>query len=113
MELSIVIPAYNEEKYIGAAIESVQKYGNGVCKEIIVVDNASTDRTVQIANGYPGVRVVSESKKGTGHARERGFRESTGDVICFIDADTRLRPASTRRVARALGDSLVGCISGP
>ncbi|HVW71725.1 MAG TPA: glycosyltransferase [Candidatus Paceibacterota bacterium] len=113
MELSIVIPAYNEAKYIGATIESVIKHGNGVCKEIIVVDNGSSDSTSAVAAAYPNVKVVREEQKGTSHARERGFREASGDVIGFIDADTRLRPGWTRRVARRFEDPTVACISGP
>lgn len=88
--VSLVIPAYNEEKYIGACLDSVFKNDPERFLEITVVDNASSDRTSEIALQYKGVRVVQEKTKGVQHARQRGFKESTGDIIAFIDADTRM-----------------------
>lgn len=85
MKISIVIPAYNEEASIGKTIEAVlaQDYKNF---EVIVVDNASTDKTSEIAGKYP-VKLVKEPKKGLLHARERGRLEATGEIIANIDAD--------------------------
>lgn len=89
MRISLVIPAYNEESYLGDCLRSalaqvVHFY------EIIVVDNASTDRTAQIARQFPGVRVVREAKRGIVHARNAGFNAARGDIIARIDADTVL-----------------------
>ncbi len=92
MRLSLIIPAYNEEHYIGACLDSVLKYAKDGIDEIIVVDNASTDRTPEIAASRPGVKVVHEAKKGLPAARERGRQEATGDLIGYIDADCRLHP---------------------
>ncbi|NOZ82137.1 MAG: glycosyltransferase [Candidatus Micrarchaeota archaeon] len=85
--VSVVIPAFNEEKYIEKTLRSVvgQNYTR---TEIIVVDNGSTDRTSEIAKKY--ARVVRERKRGISIARNTGFRHSRGDIVLFLDADTRL-----------------------
>lgn len=90
MKLSLIIPAYNEEKYIGACLEHALKNSNGKFSEIIVIDNASTDRTKEVAEKYPSVRVIREDQKGLTKARQRGFVESTGDILAYIDADTHM-----------------------
>ncbi|MDO8183800.1 MAG: glycosyltransferase family A protein [bacterium] len=90
--ISLIIPAYNEEKYLGACLESALKNGADNFEEIIVVDNASTDNTTQIAQNYLGVKVVKEEKKGLTKARERGFKEARGEILAYIDADTKMPP---------------------
>lgn len=90
MTISVVIPAHNEEAYIAACIESVLAHVTADVLEIVVVCNACTDRTAEIAAGYPGVRVVREPRQGTGFARQRGADETTGELIAFLDADTRI-----------------------
>lgn len=87
MKISLVIPAFNEEKYLGACLEHVVKNGSKLF-EVIVVDNASTDATASIAKSFPNVRVVSEPSKGLTKARQKGLEEAQGDVIAYIDADT-------------------------
>lgn len=89
-KISLVICAYNEEKYIGKCLDSVIKNSSGKFHEIIVVDNISTDHTKEIAEKIPGVMVVEEFKKGPNHARQKGFEVATGDILAFIDADTRM-----------------------
>ena len=90
MDISLIIPAHNEEKWIGQCLEMAIKNGKGKFKEIIVVDNASTDRTAEIARSYPGVQVVTEMRKGTGHARQTGTEQSTGEILAYVDADTHI-----------------------
>jgi glycosyltransferase involved in cell wall biosynthesis len=93
MKLSFIIPAYNEEKYIGKCLESVLKETAkkpGLDFEIIVVNNASTDKTKKIASSFPNVKVVDEFKKGLMQARHTGFLHSTGDLIANIDSDVIL-----------------------
>lgn len=112
--ISVIIPAYNEEKYIAACLESVVTYApDNVC-EIIVVDNASTDSTSQIAASFPGVTVVHEPKKGLTAARQCGFQSSTGDLLAFVDADSRVHKGWFERINKefAKDDTLV-CLSGP
>jgi glycosyltransferase involved in cell wall biosynthesis len=88
MKLSIIIPAYNEEKLIGRCLTSILEAEIPVGYEIIVVNNASTDRTKEIAQSFPGVRVVDEPNKGLTKARQAGFAASGGEVLVYFDADT-------------------------
>jgi len=88
MKISLIIPAYNEEKYIGQCLEHAIKNSDKEYSEIIVVDNASTDSTEEIAARFSGVRVVREEEKGLTRARQRGFVEARGDLLAYIDADT-------------------------
>lgn len=87
MDISLVIPAHNEEKYIGACLESVLKNAPGKFRDIIVVDNASSDKTAAVAGGYPGVRVVREDRKGTGFARQTGLETVATTYVAYTDAD--------------------------
>lgn len=90
MKLSIVIPAYNEEGYIGKCLESVvaAKIASAYQVEIIAVNNASVDRTRDIILSFPDVKLVDEPRKGLPQARQSGFEATTGELIANIDADT-------------------------
>jgi len=92
MKLSIVIPAYNEEQYLGrcleAAFREIKKTKYDV--EVIVVDNASTDRTSEIAKSFSDVKLVYESKKGLSQARNSGYLASTGEIIANVDSDSEI-----------------------
>lgn len=116
MKLSFVIPAYNEEKYIGDCLASIQKemQGKDYGIEIIVVDNASTDRTAEVAGGFPGVRVVHESRKGLTRARQKGLEEAEGEFLAYLDADTRLPHEWFGIIEKKLfDDKSIACYSGP
>lgn len=86
--ISLVIPALNEEKYLGKTLESLQNqdYKNF---EVIVVDNSSTDKTAKIAKNF-GAKVVFEPKKRVAFARQTGFAKAKGEIIATTDADTIL-----------------------
>lgn len=86
MNISVVIPAFNEEKRIAACLKSIasQTYKP---YEVIVVDNNSTDKTVQIAKDL-GVMVIVEKQQGVTYARNCGFNSAKGEVIARTDADT-------------------------
>lgn len=91
IRLSFVIPAHNEERYIGKCLASVLAETKGVPGiEIVVVDNASTDTTQAIAKTYEGVAVVYEPVKGLPRTRQTGYEHSHGALIANIDADTML-----------------------
>jgi len=92
LKLSFVIPAYNEELYLGKCLDSMVREIARTRRdaEIIVVNNASTDRTGAIAASYPSVIVVDEPRKGIVRARDAGYRAAKGDLIANIDADNML-----------------------
>jgi glycosyltransferase involved in cell wall biosynthesis len=116
VKLSVVIPAHNEEKYIGRCLKSILREGarSGHDVEIVVVNNASTDGTSEVASRFPGVRVVDEPRKGLSMARHRGYLESTGDIIANVDADCMMPPGyidfALRKFAR---DGKLACLTGP
>jgi glycosyltransferase involved in cell wall biosynthesis len=92
--ISFVIPAHNEEGYLSECLESVMAQTQNISKkiEIIVVNNASTDKTKEIAEGFAEVTVIDEPRKGTGFARQAGFLQASAELIANIDADTILPP---------------------
>ncbi len=88
--ISVVIPAFNEEKYIENCLASLKKQTFNDF-EIIVVDNNCTDKTAEIAKSF-GARVIKEKKQGMIPARERGFKEAKAEIIARTDADTVVTP---------------------
>jgi glycosyltransferase involved in cell wall biosynthesis len=104
--LSIVIPAYNEATFIGELLQrivAVDTESLGFPKEIIVVDDGSTDRTGEIARSFPGVRVLTQAaNEGKGRAVRRGIGESRGDYILIQDADLEYNPNDYPRLLTAL-----------
>jgi glycosyltransferase involved in cell wall biosynthesis len=115
MKISIIIPAYNEESIIGQCLNSVTKADKPSCElEILVVNNASTDRTEEIARSFSGVKVVTETQKGLTKARECGNRSSQGDVLMYIDADTKIPAHLIRYVEQKfMEDPNLVAMSGP
>jgi len=116
MRLSFVIPAYNEEKYIGDCLKTIiDQKNNATCEvEIIVVNNASSDRTADIVSKYPDVKLVNEPRKGIVHARRAGYLASTGDLIAHVDSDSRLTPNWINQVVDAFSkDEKLIAFSGP
>lgn len=114
LKISLIIPAYNEEKYIGSCLEHALKNSDGKFFEIIVIDNASTDRTGEIAKSFHNIRVVREENKGLTKARQRGFVESSGNILANIDADTRLPRGWVDQIIKEFKkDKNLVCLSGP
>lgn len=91
--VSILIPVYNAEQWLAEALESTlaQTWQN---KEIIVVNDGSTDSTLAVARQFKsyGVQVISQENKGASAARNCAFREAEGDFIQYLDADDLLAP---------------------
>jgi glycosyltransferase involved in cell wall biosynthesis len=120
MRLSFVVPAYNEEAYLPACLESILNQidpatsglASDAC-EIIVVNNASTDRTREVALRYPGVTVVDEPRKGLTFARQAGFAASTGDLIANVDSDSRLTPGWVAKVLATFAEAEANRASHP
>lgn len=100
--VSIVIPCYNQGRYLGEAIESArnQRHSN---VEVMVVDDGSTDDAAPVAAAYQGIRYLHQQNSGTAVARNRGLSESRGEFVIFLDADDRLLPDAVARGVEYFG----------
>jgi len=105
--VSIIIKAFNEEQHIAGAIESALAALAGIGGEIILADGASTDRTVAIAEKYPIkiVRLDDAADRSCGAGAQLGFQYSSGDFICLMDGDMRLRRPFLAAGIRALKEN--------
>lgn len=115
IKLSFVIPAHNEELYIGSCLDAVLKsIGERKNIEVIVVDNASTDRTKDVVKKYPRVKLIYEPKKGTNQARQTGLSAAQGELVAHIDADSLPTHEWLEIVLKEFEKNPgVVCISGP
>lgn len=95
-KISIIIPAYNEEAFIGELLKKIQAVDTealGLSKELIVVDDCSKDKTGQIVREFSQVKYIRQEKnQGKGAAVQRGVRESTGEWFLVQDADLEYDP---------------------
>ena len=110
-EVSIIIPAYNEETGIKGTLEKLVQGNYHEKYEIIVVDDGSTDKTKEISERFP-VRVVSHTvNKGYGAALKTGIRKSTTEKIVFMDSDGQHDPSYLDELVRLLEDHemVIGC----
>lgn len=94
--LSVVIPAYNEERFIGTLLERIRAVDLsplGYVRELIVIDDCSKDRTAEIVESQPDVRLIRQPKNaGKGAAVRAGLAATTGDVVIIQDADLEYDP---------------------
>jgi dolichol-phosphate hexosyltransferase len=95
--ISVVMPCHNEEEGVRAVIEQMPP----IVDEILVVDNASTDRTAEVAREL-GARVVFEGRKGYGRAYKTGFAKARGDIIVTMDGDGTYPPNSIPLLVQVL-----------
>lgn len=113
-KISVIIPAWNEEEYIGAAIGALraQDYPRNEF-EIIVVDNNSKDDTSEAARKAGADKVVTEHEQGTNMARNRGIREAEGEILAFLDADCFPAPDWLSHLEKNLSNPKIKGTSGP
>ncbi len=110
--MSVVVPVRNAEDTIAACLTSLLAGDYPVeRRELIVVDNGSTDRTAEIVRSF-GVRCLHEPRRGVSHARNRGIDAARGAVIAFIDGDCLAGPTWISEIARPFEDPTVGCVAG-
>ena len=116
MKLSVVIPAYNEEAFIGDCLKFIlaETEGKNYDLEIVAVNNASTDNTRDIIASYPQVKLVDEPDKGLVKARRAGYLASSGELIANLDADTRVTPGWFDKVFEEFNNNpKLVALSGP
>jgi glycosyltransferase involved in cell wall biosynthesis len=109
--ISLVIPAFNEEHYLPALLDSAdiarQHFVGGAdAVEILVADNASTDRTGEIAR-LRGCHVVHVTKRSIAAARNGGAKVARGEILAFIDADSQLHPETFNAIEETLASGKV------
>ena len=112
--VSIVVPAYNEEKVIANCVKSIESssYQNF---EIILVDDGSTDQTLQIMRRYenpPRVQVIAQKNSGKAAALNRGFQQAKGEILFFVDADGLFTHSTIREMLNAFTSEKVGAVCG-
>jgi glycosyltransferase involved in cell wall biosynthesis len=113
MKTSLIIPAYNEEKYISKALTAISEMTLQP-DEVIVVDNNSTDKTAAIVKKFPWVTLISYTEKqGTNAARQAGFEASTGDIVALLDADCIPHRTWFEDGVRAVRSKKVAAVTGP
>jgi cellulose synthase/poly-beta-1,6-N-acetylglucosamine synthase-like glycosyltransferase len=110
--VSIVIPAFNAEKTIARTIQACLSQDYDHVKDIIVIDDGSTDKTGERVNAYAGVRYVRQENAGPARARNKGAAVAAGDVICFTDADCIPHKDWVRTLLRHFADPCVGAVMG-
>lgn len=106
VKFSVVIPAYNEENYLPRLLDSIavarSNYSGGAdAVEVIVADNDSTDSTAEVAAAH-GARVVTVKKRRIAAARNGGARAASGEILCFIDADSAVHAQTFDAIDRAM-----------
>ncbi|OGK16252.1 hypothetical protein A2774_04680 [Candidatus Roizmanbacteria bacterium RIFCSPHIGHO2_01_FULL_39_12c] len=111
MKISVVIPAFNEEKYIAACLtrlfDQIEKPD-----EVIVIDNFSTDKTSEIVKKFR-VTLIEEKCKGIAHARDKGFNLAKGDVIARCDADSLVPSDWIKKIKRNFAQGKIDGLLGP
>ncbi len=111
MKVTVAIPCYNGAAYIGAAVESVLAQTRPA-DEVLVVDDGSTDGSVEIIRQYPVHLIRHGSNRGLAVARNSAIREARGDVIVFIDADAVADPSLLAVLLSGYDDPKVGGVGG-
>ncbi len=99
--LSIIIPLFNTEKYIGECLDSLEGL-MGIDYEVILVDDGSTDNSFEIAQDYArknkNIRLISQENKGLGYTRNHALKISRGTYISFLDSDDKINPATYKEM---------------
>ena len=115
MSISVIIPAYNEERYLGETLNCLQRATGllrergSVAIEIVVVDNGSTDATASIARSA-GARLCEEAEHNIARVRNTGAYAASGQVLVFIDADVTVPESLLRRIDEVMADET--CLGG-
>ncbi len=110
-KVSVIIPTYNAEATIGRCLSALlaSSYGN---QEVIVVDDASTDRSAEIARGYPVTLIMLQKNSGPSIARNAGAAASTGTILFFTDADCIVRPDTLDQAVAAIETAPGSAVGG-
>ena len=115
MKVSLIIPVFNEEKYITLCLESLEKQIEKP-NEIIIVDNNCTDNTINSVKKYKKIlpiKIVKEKKKGVVFARNKGFSKAKGDILARCDADSILPKNWIKKIKENFSKNKIDGLTGP
>jgi glycosyltransferase involved in cell wall biosynthesis len=113
LRMSVIVCAFNEEDHLGSCLDAMARQTRPP-DELIVVNNASTDRTCDVAAARSGVIVADEPRQGLVHARACGERVSSGEILVYTDADCRAPRHWLARIEEELGRRPASvALSGP
>lgn len=111
MGISVIIPTYNEEKYIGTCLRSLTNQDYYGKFEVIISDGSSTDRTVEVAKRY-GARVVVDKKDTISYGRQAGSLAAKYPILAYTDADTSIPSDWLTQLSKSLEDKHVVGVHG-
>lgn len=109
--VSVIVPAYNNERTLRECLTAVYAQSHPP-DEVVVVDDASTDHTREVAGGFPVVLLESPVNRGPAAARNRGIQASRGEVLFFVDADCAPSADAIGNALRILAEPDVACVHG-
>jgi cellulose synthase/poly-beta-1,6-N-acetylglucosamine synthase-like glycosyltransferase len=109
--ITIVIPAYNEARYIRRCLESIKRQSKAP-DQVILVNNNCTDDTMLIAKEYDFVMILDVDQQGISYAISAGFDRVKSDIIARTDADTAVGKHWVKNIAEVFGDPNIDCITG-
>ena len=111
--ISIIICAYNEEKSIASKLQNTQGLNYPLEKmQIIVADDGSTDKTVEIANGFDFVEILKQPRAGKTSAQNEAVKIAENDILIFSDANNTYKVDALKKLVRNFADERVGVVCG-
>ena len=113
MDFSVIVPCFNNERHLRRCIEAL--FAQTCPKdryEVILIDNNSTDRSLEIARSFPELVVLEEEIQSSYAARNRGVRQSRGEILAFTDSDCEVSPTWLEEIAFSLADPAAAVVLG-
>lgn len=112
-KFSVIIPVYNEHKTVRTIIKKVKKVSYPGTREIIVINDGSTDKTAQVLKGISGIKKVSNIKnRGKGYSSRKGFELAQGQIILIQDADLEYDPQDHLKLIKKMEDEKIDVVYG-
>jgi len=112
MKVTAIIPCYNQEKYLAACIEAILSQTRPA-DEVLIINDGSSDRSMEIAARYPGVKIIHHQRnQGLATARNTGYQAASGEVIVYIDSDANADQRLLESLLVHYDDPEVGGVGG-